>query len=445
MENLKIFIYNNNGQKIDERDYDLFEDIFDEITNHNISNQNDIHSVYIGKEFPPKDYIWDDSNKNWKDLNNNFLKIFIYNDTGELIREDLYSEFLTSYSDVYNYNNSNNSDQRLMYYGTQFPPAEKVWDTEISDWKSINNPEFNDEISTEEIPVEEIFEDDNPNLLKVFVYNTQGEKIKEEFYSSFLNIYDFVLNHNTSNPNDPYNIYPGTEFPPKGYKWSNDKGDWVELSLYEKYIKGQIDIPNDCVVINNIIVRKNLSILHKEGLFNILPTQKIDKELNIIVDKSKQELIDEGLMDWEEVYKYYYNEFKRKIDMHLDLYYFKYPKAISFQFADKTNVAKLWKSLTNEQRSFARTFNYQEFLLLISEFKDLNRDYTLDEIEQELDILSNKIIQKNSEIEVKLGSINNFFNSLYKEITEIKETRNFLKLFDFVASIENRISQWIKS
>ena len=445
MENLKIFIYNNNGQKIDERDYDLFEDVFDEITNHNINNQDDIYNVYIGKEFPPKDYTWNDFNKNWKDLNNNFLKIFIYNNLGELIKEDLYSEFLTSYSDVYNYNNSNQSDQHLMYYGVEFPPTGKVWSSEINDWKSIDDSQISDEISSDEIPIEEIFNDDNPNLLKVFVYNTKGEKIQEDFYSSFLNIYDFVLNHNTSNPNDPYNIYPGTEFPPKGYKWSNEKGDWIELSLYEKYIKGQLDIPDDCVVINNIIVRKNLSILNKQGLFNISPTQKIDEELNIVVDKSKQELIDEGLIDWEEIYKYYYNEFKRKIDMNLDLYYFKYPKAISFQFTEKTRVAKLWKSLTYEQRQFARMFNYQEFVLLISEFKDLNRDYTLDEIERELDVLSDKIIRKNSEIESKLGSINNFFNSLYVEIETIKETRNFLKLFDFVASIENRISQWIKS
>lgn len=444
MENLKIFIYNNNGQKIDERDYGLFEDIFDEITNHNISNQNDIYNVYIGKEFPPKDYTWDDSNNNWKDLNNNFLKIFIYNDTGELIKEDLYSEFLTLYSEVYNYNNSNHDDKHLMYYGTQFPPVNHYWNSELNDWISKDN-NLEDEIIAEEIPIEEISGDESSNLLKIFVYNTNGELIKEDFYSSFLDVYDYVLNHNTSNSGDPYNIYPGTEFPPRGYKWSKDKGDWIELSVYEKYKLGQLEIPQDCTVINNIIVRKNLSQLYKEGLYNIQPTQKIDEEFNVVVDKSQQELIDEGLLDWEEVYKYYYNEFKRKLDTHIELYYFKYPKSIIIQFSDKTRVAKQWKSLDEKQRQIARMFNYEEFGLLISEFKIKDQFYTLDDVEKGLEELSNKIIQKNLEIENKLGYINNFFNSLYDEISLIKETKNFSKLFDFVASIENKINQWIKS
>ena len=452
MENLKIFIYNNNGQKIDERDYDLFEDVFDEITNHNIINQDDIYNVYIGTEFPPKDYTWDDSNKNWKDLSNEDLKIFVYNNNGDKVREELYNKFLNVYSDVYNYNNSilNENDYNLIYYGTQFPPINHYWDNQLKDWVDnfnlINELNLNKEIPIEEIQLEEkTFNDETYSFMKAYIYNTRGELIKEDFYNNFLETYDFVLNHNTSNPNDPYNIYSGTEFPPKGFKWSNEKGDWIELSLYEKYIKGQIDIPVDCTVVNNIIVRKNLTQLYKEGLYNIQPTQKIDEEFNIVVDKSKQELIDEGLLDWEEVYKYYYNEFKIKVDNYLDLYYLKYPKSIIFQFNDKARVAKLWKSLKQEDKEIYRIYNYADFSLLISEFKDTNRNYTLDEIEDELNKLSDKIITKNLEIENKLGSINYFFNSLHNEIDLIKSTKNFFTLFDFVASIESKISKWIKS
>jgi hypothetical protein len=446
--NLKVFIYNSNGEKIDEKDYDLFDQAFDEIISYNINHTDDYYNIYVGKEFPPNDYNWDDNSKNWQDSNDNFLKIFIYDNKGEKVKEELYSNFLQTYTYIFDHNNSNVYNPYFMYYGSEFPPINHYWDVEGKDWISNDNQNLKEisveEISTEEIKIDEIPGDDK-TVLKVYVFNTRGEKIKEDFYSEFLNVYDYVLQHNTHNSNDPWNIYPGTEFPPRGYKWSNDIGDWVELSLYEKYIKGQLDIPNDCMVINNIIVRKSLSTLNKEGLFNLLPTQKIDEDLNIVVDKSQQELIDEGLVNWDDIYNYYYLEFKKKLDNHIDLYYFKYPKTVSFQFSHKTQNAKLWLSLSKEDREMAKMFNFDGFILLISEFKDSNKYYSLDDIENELDILSNKIIQKNNEVEAKLGLINNFFNSLYKEISDLKKERNFLKLFDFVASIENRINQWIKS
>ena len=451
MEDLRIFIYNNNtGEKIEERNYDFFEETFDEIVKHNVDDPNNFRNLYIGKEFPPNGYTWNPSNKNWIDYNNNDLKIFIYNDEGEKIKEDFYYNILDIYSEVYNHNNINPNDLQFIYYGSQFPPVNHHWDNNLKDWilNETNNSSQEipvEEIPVEEIPIEEISGDQTSNFMKVYVYDTKGQLIKEDFYSNFLDVYDYVLNHNTNNINDPYNIYPGTEFPPKGYKWSNDKGDWVELSLYEKYKKGQLDIPDDCAIINNIIVRKSLSQLHKEGLYKIQSNQKIDEEYNIVIDKTQQELIDEGLLDWEEVYKYYYNEFKRKMDANLDLYYFKYPKSIIFQFNDKARMAKLWRSFTPQDKEVSRMYSYGDFSLLISEFKDINKDYTLDEIEAELDKLSDKIIAKNIEIENKLGSINNFFNSLYEEISSIKETKNFSMLFDFVGSIENKISQWIKS
>jgi hypothetical protein len=437
--NLKVFIYNNNGEKIEEKEYDLLDDTVNSVFEHNSINVDNLYNLFISDQFPPKDYVWDNLLKVWKDSNDDFLKIFIYDNNGQKVDELGYSQFLKAYIDVNKYNESNFYNQRFLYYGTLFPPIGYRWDDNKEDWTKI------EEIKEQEIEQEEILEDQNSNILKIFVYNIRGEKMKEDFYSNFLETYEFVLNHNSINPNDPYNIYPGTQFPPKGYKWSNEKVDWVELTLYEQYVSGQLEIPNDCFVIENTIVRKNITHLYKEGLFNILPTQKIDEELNIVVDKTQQELIDEGILNWEDVYNYYYNEFKKKIDQHIDLYYFKYPKSVSFQFSHKVKIAKQWKNLTSEQKSFAKTFEFNEFILLISEFKDIKRQYTLDEVEKELDLLSDKIILKNEEIDSKLGLINNFFDNLYSEISEIKKQKNFLKLFDFVASIENRISQWIKS
>ena len=72
------------------------------------------------------------------------------------------------------------------------------------------------EINNNELPVESVNTSEDSDVLKVFIYNGKGEKVREELYSNFLNAYDFVLTHNSSNPDDPYNIYPGTTFPPKG-------------------------------------------------------------------------------------------------------------------------------------------------------------------------------------------------------------------------------------
>jgi hypothetical protein len=428
--NLKVFIYNSNGEKIDEKDYDLFDQAFDEIISYNINHIDDYYNIYVGKEFPPNDYNWDDNSKNWQNSNDNFLKIFIYDNKGEKIKEELYSNFLQTYTYIFDHNNSNVDNPYFMYYGSEFPPVNHYWDVEGKDWISNDNQNSKEipieEISTEEIEIDEIPGDDK-TLLKVYVFNTRGEKMKEDFYSEFLNVYDYVLQHNTHNSNDPWNIYPGTEFPPRGYKWSNDIGDWVELSLYEKYIRGQLDIPNDCMVINNIIVRKSLSTLNKEGLFNLLPTQKIDEDLNIIVDKTKQELIDEGLVNWDDIYNYYYLEFKKKLDNHIDLYYFKYPKTVSFQFSHKTQNAKLWLSLSKEDREMAKMFNFDGFILLISEFKDSNKYYSLDDIENELDILkviNASFIGRQNPLETVMGS-----SDRTRRVMRLIGDYNFLRLF----------------
>jgi hypothetical protein len=296
-----------------------------------------------------------------------------------------------------------------------------------------------------ELVAETVEEDENSGVLKVFIYDANGEKVKEELYADFLSAYDFVLSHNSSNPDNPYNIYPGTQFPPKGYKWSKEKSDWVELSLYEKWKKGQLEIPNDCFIAGDLIVRKNLSQLHKEGLYKILPSQKIDEEYNIIVEKDKQELIDEGLLNWDEVYNYYYAIFKQKLDNYLDVVYLKYPRSISFQFERKVEVAKKWLNLNTQDREHSRAFNHSDFVILISEFKDISKQYTINDIEAELDSLSNKIIKKNTDANEKLGKVNNFFDSLYSEIDSLKDKKDFLKLFEFVSGIENKINTWIKS
>lgn len=301
----------------------------------------------------------------------------------------------------------------------------------------------NNELAVEEVNVSEDAADD---ILKVFVYNSKGEKVREDLYSDFLNSYDFVLTHNSSNPDDAYNIYPGTVFPPKGYKWSQEKGDWVEINLYEKWKRGELEIPNDCFVVANSIIRKSLYARVRDGEVKLPPDQKVDEEYDVIIQKSKQELIDENLLSWEEVYNYYYYVFKKKIDDYLEVVYLKYPKIIYEQFEIKAKIAREWLELSEDTKLMHRSFEFNHFTLLISEFKNTHqKEYTLEEIENELTKLSQKIVQKNNQMNERLGKINSFFDSLHAEIDALKEEKNFMKLFDFVSGIENKINQWIKS
>ena len=298
----------------------------------------------------------------------------------------------------------------------------------------------------EELEAQEIQEHQEKNdILKVFVYNTKGEKIKEEFYASFVETYDYVLEHNSDFPDDPYNIYPGTVFPPKGYKWNSDVGDWIEINTFEKWQRGEIDIPTDCKIVNNMIVRKNLKDLLDDGLLILPADKKIDFELNLIVQKSEQEMIDEGLSNWEEIYNRLYNDFKIKLDNYLDMYFFKYPKNIIMQFKEKTELAKIWIKMDTEERKKEKSFNFFNFQIIISEFANKNVYLTLDQVEDQLDELCHKIVKKNNEFEVMVGSAHNIFNQLYEQIEILKEKRNYLELMEFVNSVDNKIIKWMKS
>jgi hypothetical protein len=156
-------------------------------------------------------------------------------------------------------------------------------------------------------------------------------------------------------------------------------------------------------------------------------------------------MIDEGLLDWELIYNRLYNDFKIKLDHYIDTYYFKYPKSVLSSFKEKTEMAKKWVNLSNREKELEKEANFFNFQLIISEFTNRNIYLTLEQIEDQLDELCQNIIKKNNEIESKVGSINNFFNKLYDEISLLKEKKNYLLLLEFVHSVDNKIIKWIKS
>jgi hypothetical protein len=163
------------------------------------------------------------------------------------------------------------------------------------------------------------------------------------------------------------------------------------------------------------------------------------------VDSDVQELIDEGILEWDMIYDRLYNDFKIKLDSYLDIYYFKYPKAIISQFKEKSDMAKKWVTLSEEEREKEKAFSFFNFQLLISEIKKTDKFIDSFQLEDQLQSLCEKIIKKNNELEIKIGSINTLFNNLYEEIIYIKEKRNYLLLLEFVHSIDNKIITWIKS
>jgi hypothetical protein len=64
--------------------------------------------------------------------------------------------------------------------------------------------------------------------LKIFIYDKNGKKIKEYFYSDFIYVFNEVLDHNIEYEEDEWNLINGFEFPPKGLLWDPNLSDWVE-------------------------------------------------------------------------------------------------------------------------------------------------------------------------------------------------------------------------
>ena len=66
------------------------------------------------------------------------------------------------------------------------------------------------------------------DFLKIFVYNKNGEKIKEDLYSNFIFIFNEVLDHNIEYEEDEWNIIHGFSFPPEDLIWDNTNKEWIE-------------------------------------------------------------------------------------------------------------------------------------------------------------------------------------------------------------------------
>jgi hypothetical protein len=62
--------------------------------------------------------------------------------------------------------------------------------------------------------------------ISIFIYNDNGELIKEYFFSDFVETFNIIISHNMENKNEKWNLINGYEFPPHGLIWNNSEKNW---------------------------------------------------------------------------------------------------------------------------------------------------------------------------------------------------------------------------
>jgi hypothetical protein len=62
------------------------------------------------------------------------LKVFIYNQKGELIKEYFYSDFIYVFNEILSYNIENEEDQLNLIVDFIFPPEGLLWDNKSKNW-----------------------------------------------------------------------------------------------------------------------------------------------------------------------------------------------------------------------------------------------------------------------------------------------------------------------
>jgi hypothetical protein len=77
--------------------------------------------------------------------------------------------------------------------------------------------------------------------LKVYTYDENGEKIKENNYSEFIKVLFDIVNFNIENEENKLNIICATQYPPLGLKWNKNTKEWEENIKYKTIIDKQLN------------------------------------------------------------------------------------------------------------------------------------------------------------------------------------------------------------
>jgi hypothetical protein len=78
-------------------------------------------------------------------------------------------------------------------------------------------------------------------ILKIYTYNENGEKIKENNYSEFIKVLFDTVNYNIQNEECKLNIICATQYPPLGLKWNSEIKEWEENIKHKIIIDKQLN------------------------------------------------------------------------------------------------------------------------------------------------------------------------------------------------------------
>jgi hypothetical protein len=141
------------------------------------------------------------------------------------------------------------------------------------------------------------------SLYKIFIFESNTAKLlRTENYVEFPDIQKEVIDYNKNNQDNRWNLFIGTEFPPKGVKFDPDIKQFVEKSLSEKVTDGEIEMPLEFKLVNNSFVRLTKKELFEKGLLKIEFDEKID-EFDQIVKLTTEEMYEQGKITKYQVYE----------------------------------------------------------------------------------------------------------------------------------------------
>jgi hypothetical protein len=259
-------------------------------------------------------------------------------------------------------------------------------------------------------------------IYKIFVFDSNtGELLKTEDYSNFPDVQEEIIKHNTDNQDNRWNLYVGTEYPPKGVKFDITIKQFVEKTLSEKYADGEIQISDEFKIVNDSLVRLTKKELYEKGLIKLEYDEKID-EFDQIVKLTKKEMYELNKITKYQVFDYFIQELNLKIETKLKNYY-NYPMQEIGTWSLKKEQSVKWLELTNQNKIDVINNSISIYYLLFSESNILDTDNESDKI-LKIDILSNKIINKYKDLETVYGNMFLLRSQTKKQLEDILNTEN---------------------
>ena len=258
---------------------------------------------------------------------------------------------------------------------------------------------------------------------KIFIFESNtGNLIRTEDYSDLLTVQQEIIEYNKNNLDNRLNIYFGTDFPPKGVKYNLEIKQFVNKTLSEQYQDGEIQIPPDFKIVNDVLIRLTKKELYEKGLLSLEYDEKID-EFDNIVKLSKKEMYESNKMTKFQVYDYFIQELNLKVEAKLKNFY-NYPMQEMGTWQYKKEQSVKWNSLTIEEKTnviIDKSIVLYDLLISESNIESVN---TIEEKIGKIDSLANKIIIKYSELEKVYGEMFNVRGSVKEEFKKILNKEN---------------------